>query len=66
MEEVTLITAEDIQELSDLAKEKIRQEKQIIANANSFVNGYFKHRSYNVQSAVIEAYLKIVRDGILF
>lgn len=62
MEEITLMTSEDVQEL----KEKIRKEKQIERNAQSFVSNYFGFRSYSVQKAVKKAYLKIVRDKILF
>lgn len=54
------------EKIIDLAKEKIRQQKQLKRNAHSFVNQYFKNRSYSVQQAVIEAYFKIVRDKILF
>jgi hypothetical protein len=62
MEEITLITSEDVQEI----KERIREQKQIERNAQSFVSNYFRFRSYSVQNAVKEAYLKIVRDKILF
>lgn len=49
-----------------LANEKIRQEKQLEQNASSFVNAYFGRKSYSTQRAIKEAYLKIVRDKILF
>lgn len=54
------------EEVIDLAKERLRQKKQIERNAQSFVNQYFRNRSYLVQRAVAKAYLKIVRDKILF
>ena len=54
------------EQIEDLAKERLRQKKQLERNAQSFVNQYFRNRSYSVQRAVIKAYLKIVRDGILF
>lgn len=49
-----------------LLDEKIRQKKQIERNAASFVNTYFGRKSYSTQRAIKEAYLKIVRDKILF
>lgn len=54
------------EQIEDLAKERLRQQKQIERNASTFVYQYFRNRSYLVQRAIIEAYLKIVRDKILF
>lgn len=46
--------------------EEERIQKQIERNADSFVDYHFRHRSYSVQNAVKEAYLKIVRDKIIY
>lgn len=52
--------------IGKLLDEKIRQEKQIEQNALSFINTYFRGKSYSTKKAIKEAYLKIVRDKILF
>lgn len=52
--------------IGKLVDEKTRQEKQLEHNAVTFINNYFGRKSYSTQCAIKEAYLKIVRDKILF
>jgi hypothetical protein len=43
-----------------------REKKQIERNARSFAESHFKNMSYARQRAAEEAYLLIVRDGIIY
>ena len=43
-----------------------REKKQIERNARSFVESHFKNASWSRRKAIEEAYLLIVRDGIIY
>lgn len=43
-----------------------REKKQIERNARSFAENHFKNASWARQRAVEEAYLLIVRDGLIY
>lgn len=43
-----------------------REKKQIEMNARSFAESHFKNASWSRQKAVEEAYLLIIRDGIIY
>lgn len=55
-----------LEELHEKISEKQRIEIQFERNANTFIENYFEKASYSAKKYIKKAYLKIVRDKILY